>query len=114
MIADYEVRLPVSAPSFGLALQAVIGTVAGAGRSPDWKSASPPGRISSVAAWASARMRPDHSGAVQALLGDAQQRVGQCDGHEHAGVEHCGIARHDYEASSGRAARLRAFFRAAA
>ena len=28
MIADYEVRLPVSAPSFGLALQAVIGTVA--------------------------------------------------------------------------------------
>ena len=52
--------------------------------------------------------------AVQALLRDAQRRVGQCDGHEHAGVEHCGVARHDYEAPSGRAARLRAFFRAAA
>jgi hypothetical protein len=45
---------------------------------------------------------------------DAQERVGECDGNEHAGVEHCRVARHDYEALSGRAARLRAFFRAAA
>ena len=28
MVADYEVRFPVSTPRFGLALQAVIGTVA--------------------------------------------------------------------------------------
>jgi hypothetical protein len=48
------------------------------------------------------------------LLRDAEQHVGECDRHEHAGVEHYGIARHDYEAPSGRAARLRAFFRAVA
>jgi hypothetical protein len=57
-------------------------------------AASMPGWISSMAACASPRIRSDHSGPVQALLGHAQQRVGQRDRHEHAGVEDSRVARH--------------------
>ena len=57
-------------------------------------AASMPGWISSMAACASARIRPDHSGRVQPLLGDAQKGVGERDGDEHARVEYCRIARH--------------------
>ena len=32
---------------------------------------------------------------VEIFLRDAQQRVGQCDRQEHAGVEYCRVVRHD-------------------